>query len=133
MVIKKEALQWFFIGSIIFFLSMGTYQRNALWKSEIELIFDCISKSPQKARPHHNLGYVFLNIGLLDEAKKKFEEALRLDPHYVESIYSLGVVFHKKGYLEEAIEYYKKAANLADIPRSSISSWTCLYREGPPY
>ncbi|MBS3905409.1 MAG: tetratricopeptide repeat protein [Syntrophaceae bacterium] len=112
--------------SIIFFLSMGTYQRNALYNSEIELMFDCISKSPRKARPHHNLGYVYLNVGLLDDARKKFEEALRLDPLYVESIYSLGVVFHKKGLLEEAIGYYKKAADRANIP-------DVLYRLGLAY
>lgn len=124
--IRSKTLQWFFTLTIIFFLSIGTYQRNALWNSEVELMFDCISKSPSKARPHHNLGYVYLNMGLLDDAKKKFEEALRLDPFYVESIYSLGVVFHKKGMLEEAIGYYKKAADRASIP-------DILYRLGLAY
>lgn len=123
---KPHFIEVFIFSIIIVALSTGTYIRNALWKSEIELIFDCISKSPAKARPHHNLGYVYLNMGLLDDAKKKFEEALSLDPLYVESIYSLGVVFHKKGLLEEAVEYYKKAANRADIPE-------VLYRLGLAY
>jgi hypothetical protein len=53
---------------IVLFLLLGTYERNALWGSEVTLWKDCVKKSPEKERTHHNLGYAFHEQGKVDEA-----------------------------------------------------------------
>jgi cytochrome c-type biogenesis protein CcmH/NrfG len=125
------ALGWSLLFFIIIFLSMGTYQRNGLWNNQIEFWNDCIKKSPQKERVHHNLGYVYLELGRLDEAKEKFEEASRLNPHYALSMYNLGLVFYKKGLLDEAIVHYKKAIELdPNIPEPYYNLGIAYYEKG---
>src|SRR4030042_5443092 len=107
-----EAIDWFALMCIIILLSIGTYQRNTHWNSEIELWKDCVKKSPQKERVHHNLGYAYYGIGQLDKAQEEFEDALRLNPRYALSMYNLGLVYYRKGLMDEAIGFYKRAIEL---------------------
>ena len=50
-------------GLLILLLITGTYWRNRVWNSELELWDDCVKKSPNKDRPHNNLGNAFLEPG----------------------------------------------------------------------
>jgi hypothetical protein len=66
--IESEAIDWVILFFIVLVLFIGTYQRNALWHSELELWKDCVKKSPRKERTHHNLGFVYYECGRWDEA-----------------------------------------------------------------
>ena len=55
---------------IVLFLFLGTYQRNSLWNSEVELWKDCVKKSPQKERTHHNLGFAYYELGQWEAAHR---------------------------------------------------------------
>jgi tetratricopeptide (TPR) repeat protein len=103
---------WFLLFLIIFLLFMGAYQRNSLWKSDLELWKDCVKKSPQKERTHHNLGFAYFELEQWEDAEGEFEEALRLNPHYSLSMYNLGLVFYKKGFMDKAIIIIKKLSNM---------------------
>jgi hypothetical protein len=59
-----------------------TTARNEVYRSEISLWEDTVSKSPDKARAYNNLGYAYSLAGRDDEARTAFVEALRLDPGY---------------------------------------------------
>lgn len=59
-----------------------TIARNEVYRSEISLWEDTVSKSPNKARAHNNLGYAYSLAGRDDEAGNAYREALRLDPDY---------------------------------------------------
>jgi hypothetical protein len=41
---------------VISVFSAAAYARNNVWRTETALWQDCVAKSPQKARPHNNLG-----------------------------------------------------------------------------
>ncbi len=77
-------------GLLVLLLKGGTYWRNGVWNSELELWMDCVKKSPGKDRPHNCLGTVFLNQGKHQEAADQYKEALRINPKFAEVHYNLG-------------------------------------------
>lgn len=58
--------------------SVGTYNRNELWKSGIKLWEDARIKSPNKPRPYHAIGYFKVMAGMNSEAIPYFKKALDL-------------------------------------------------------
>ncbi len=53
---------------------------------------------------HNNLGIAYDTAGMYREALTEFEEALKLDPDYIEPHNNLAVVYNRMGRNEEAIE-----------------------------
>lgn len=68
------------LSSIILLFSFWTYQRNEVWRDPIQFYLDCIDKAPLKARPHNDLGKLYLDAGDLGKARKHLTAALRLTP-----------------------------------------------------
>ena len=99
-------------GLVILLLVIGTYWRNRVWKSELEVWTDCVRKSPNKDRPHYNLGNVFLKQGKYEEAINQYKEALRINREHTEAHNNLGSVFLKQGKYQEAINQYKEALRI---------------------
>lgn len=85
-IIRRPALVW--LGSAVLVtsligLSLFTYQRNLLYQDRLLLWSDAVRKSPNKARPHNNLGYAYSLHGDWDRAIEQFRIAAQLDPNYV--------------------------------------------------
>jgi len=97
---------------VILLLSAGTYWRNGIWNSDTDLWMDCVKKSPNKERPHNNLGEAFLNQGRVQEAIAQFTEALRIDPNYLEPHNNLGNIFVRQGKYQEAIDHFTEASGI---------------------
>jgi len=109
---KKEAI---FAGLVILIalpLSWVTIDRNSVWRSEFEIWMDCIKKSPNKGRPHYNLGYFYYTRGQIDKAIGEFELSLKLDPKIAPAHFNLGVIDYNKGELDEAVRRFKKAISI---------------------
>ena len=68
---------------LIGLLYLFTYQRNLLYQDRFLLWSDAVRKSPNKARPHNNLGYAYSVHGDWDRAIEHFRIAAQLDPDYV--------------------------------------------------
>jgi tetratricopeptide (TPR) repeat protein len=86
-----------------------TYERNKVWKDPLTLWSDCVAKSPEKARPHNNLGNALQAQDKLDEAISHFRRALQLKPDFVEALSNLGNALQLQGKLDEAISCYRQA------------------------
>ncbi|MDY6986975.1 MAG: tetratricopeptide repeat protein [Thermodesulfobacteriota bacterium] len=95
--------------------SLWTYQRNSVWATSVTLWKDCVSKSPNKARPHYNLGRALALEKHLDEAISQFRHTLRLKPGYVEAHNNLGVALMEKGDLNKAISHFYTALQLKNM------------------
>lgn len=67
---------------LVLVLCLFTYQRNMLYRDQLSLWTDTVAKSPQKARPHNNLGHVYALLGDWDRAIEEFRVAAQLDPNY---------------------------------------------------
>ena len=99
-------------GLLILLLMTGTYWRNRVWHSELELWTDGVKKSPNKDRTHYNLGIVFLNQGKYQEAISHLNEALRINPNYAKAHNNLGNVFLNQGKYQEAIPHLNEALRI---------------------
>jgi tetratricopeptide (TPR) repeat protein len=64
-------------------LGLFTYHRNQLYQDRILLWSDAVAKSPNKARPHNNLGYAYALRDDWDHAIEEFRTAARLDPDFI--------------------------------------------------
>jgi tetratricopeptide (TPR) repeat protein len=100
--------------------SLGTVQRNGVWKDDGRLWRDVVEKSPDSAVSHYNLACALNSRGQIDEAIKEFRTAIRLQPAAV-AYKSLGAAYQAKGLINEAIEQYQLAVRLqpADIDAHS--------------
>lgn len=127
----KKKWVWLIPFFIIVPLSVWTYQRNSVWKSELDLWQDCVKKSPLKGRAHHNLGFVYYEMGRLEEAQRELEKSIRLNPDYALSWYNLGLVAYKKGWMDRAIDYYKRSIKLdSTYPEAYYNLGLAYYRKG---
>jgi tetratricopeptide (TPR) repeat protein len=93
-------------------LSYAAYERNKVWGTERGLWEDVVSKSPNKARGHSNLGNAYEAEGQVDVAVEHFNIALELDPDNEVTHYNLGNAYRDKGLPDKAIEQYLTAVRL---------------------
>ena len=107
-VFKKTSIKVIYTGLILFitFLSILTFNRNFVWKSEIALWSDAVKKSPDKERPHGNLGKAYTDKGMIDEALAEFEKAIEIDPSSGQAHYNLGNCYYGMGKVDDAITQY---------------------------
>jgi tetratricopeptide (TPR) repeat protein len=90
-------------------LCIWTFERNKVWRSEITLWSDCVNKSPQKARPHTNLGVVLSDIGNHQAAIAHYTRALRIKPDFAEAHNNMGSALVEQGKLKKAMVHYTRA------------------------
>ncbi len=105
---KKKSIYFL----IIITLLIATYERNSIWGNEVALWEDVVKKSPNKARPHHNLGAAFAAIGQYDIAINNYNRSLELIKDRSDSyrIYNnRGNAYSQKGQFDLAIADYDKA------------------------
>lgn len=69
--------------TLVVVLCLFTYQRNLLYQDRLLLWSDAVRKSPNKARPHNNLGYAYALRNDWDQAIDEFRTAARLDPDFL--------------------------------------------------
>jgi hypothetical protein len=70
-------------ATLILVLCLFTYQRNQLYQDRLLLWSDAVTKSPNKARPHNNMGYAYALRDDWDHAIEEFRTAARLDPDFI--------------------------------------------------
>lgn len=95
--------------AIIIIYSLNTYQRNHVWKDDLNLWKDVSKKSPNKPRMHNYLGVAYGRKGIFDEAITECKKALAINPHYAEAHCNLGVAYGIKGRLDEAMVEFERA------------------------
>lgn len=68
---------------VVVILCFFTVHRNQLYHDRLLLWSDAVEKSPNKARPHNNLGYAYALRDDWDRAIEEFRTAARLDPDFL--------------------------------------------------
>jgi tetratricopeptide (TPR) repeat protein len=97
---------------VVIFFSVLTFARNAVWRDEARMWRDVVSKSPNKARGHLNLGIALGKRGRFEEAIREFETTLKLDPHQAKAHNGLGMIYNDQGRLDDAIREYQTALTI---------------------
>src|SRR3989338_5104198 len=86
-----------------------TNKRNSIWKAEITLWEDVVSKSPNKARGHNNIGMAYYDRNLTNKAIEEFKKTTALQPDYADAYNNLGSIYYLRRKIDEAIAEYQKA------------------------
>jgi len=111
---KREWEKWVtaLIIPFILLFSYWTYERVPVWGNTLALWSDASKKSPNKARPHYNLGLAYDEKGMWDEAISEYKQTLVINPRYAKAHTALGVVYNKKDMLDEAISEFSQDITL---------------------
>ncbi len=99
------------VSIFVLLFSVWTWQRNNTWAHPIGFSLDNVKKSPQKTRPHLNLGNYYAKNGDYDQAIRQYKTALTLSPNDKSTalIYNgLANTLFKSGRVDESLFYYFK-------------------------
>ena len=86
--------------------------RSAVYETEVTLYTDVAAKSPDKSRPHNNLGNALKEAGRIPEAQSEFERALEIEPNYPDALNNLGTIYASIGRKQEGINMMRRALDL---------------------
>lgn len=112
-----------FILSLVVFFCVSTFIRNHVWKDDVGLWLDAVSKAPKHSRAMHNLA---VNLAWGDSSRhpKRYDMALKLfedalekhlpSKHVKADIYGnmALIYFYRKNNPHKAFQYFDKALNV---------------------
>jgi Flp pilus assembly protein TadD len=104
----KKAVTGFLVVLIIL-LTGATFARNTVWKNEITMWEDVVSKSPDKGRAYIGLGNAYKSQGFFPRAIEQYNISLRLDPYDLTIYNNLGNAYFALGDFDMAIHYLQRA------------------------
>jgi len=101
------------LALIVFGLGSATYARNDIWRDEIKLWTDSVSKNPANPRARSNLGAALVKSERKGEAIARYSEALGLDPVFWEARYNLAMLMLDDGRTNDALAHCALAMEAA--------------------
>jgi len=66
----------------------------------------------QKAGAYNKLGRLYASIGDYQQSRDLYDQAVRIDPYYVEAMANKGVTYEKEGNWDKALDMYNKGQSL---------------------
>ncbi len=107
------------------------YERHAEWQKAIAEYRILLQREPRMPGIHYRIGQLILTLPATatsnDEARKEFEEELKVYPQNAGAEYFLGELARKGGRLSEAIDHYRNATRLnAGLPEPYFGLGRCL-------
>jgi len=98
--------------TILVLLACVTWAQSRTYRDAETCFRAVLSKNPNCATAHNNLGIALLQKGSLDEAIVYFEKAVEVMPDYDRGHYNLGAALLKKGQHDKAILHLRDALKL---------------------
>ncbi len=92
--------------------SFLTFERNKVWKTEITLWSDVISKSPNKSRGYYNRGNGYRALGKLNESIPDYTKSLAIHPRKTKAYLNRGIVYVNLGKIAEGVADFNKAIEI---------------------
>jgi tetratricopeptide (TPR) repeat protein len=126
--IRNKAPVYASMVLVLLVLASATYARNTVWKSDIAMWEDVVKKSPNKSRPHHNLGAAYQSRGMIKKAIEHYRTAAELEPRDPTSYYNLGIIYQTRGLMDNAIQLYLIALEVAPNYAEAHNNLGVAYR-----
>ena len=92
--------------------SLLTFKRNKVWKDDLTLWSDVVSKPPTKARPLYNCGFAYGNLGQWEKAIGYYSLAIKINPNYLDPYIDRGNAYGNLGKWDKSIADYSKAIEI---------------------
>jgi len=141
--ISSKLLHWTLIALIpllLIVIGIGTYSRNAVWKTEESLWTDSLHKAPGNARPYARIAEIYgwqkekntenfnIAVALL---KKSIDREIPRTTLKAALVNNIGKLYALKGQFSQAIEYYNQSIALnPDFVNSRIDLVQALIIQG---
>lgn len=97
---------------LLLVLSAASWKRNALYADAVTLWSAAALTSPNKARPHDNLGMILKERHRLPEAMHEFERAVELSPENAYALNNLATTYCSAGRREDCAALLQKAISI---------------------
>ena len=109
---KYKSVAVFILLIIAGWYSWLTYERNKVWKDDLSLWGDNVTKTPNLARPYCNRGIAYGELGLFDKSVEDYSRAIEINPNFPDAYYNRGVGFGNLNQVDKAIVDYTKTVEL---------------------
>ena len=113
---KKWYLSKIVLSAIVFVilipLMVATWVQVGIWRDSPSLFKHAIKVTKNNYMAHNNLGNIYFNQGLLDEAMQHYSTALRINPAFALAHNNLGAAMFRSGKIEGAIFHFRQATVL---------------------
>jgi tetratricopeptide (TPR) repeat protein len=112
-------------------INAENFERQGDWKKAIAEYRVLLAREPKMPGIHARIGQIILTLPATatsnDEARKEFEQELKLHPQNASAEYFLGELARKGGQLPQAIEHYRNATRLnPGLPEPHFGLGRCL-------
>ena len=97
---------------ITLLLSAMSFQRTGVYKDDFSLWTDVVKKSSLKARSHNNLGRIYGEMKMWEQALKEVRTTVSLNPEYAFAYATLAHIYIENGMLDDAEWVLKRAIDL---------------------
>ena len=101
--------------------SLLTYKRNKVWKDDLTLWSDVVSKPPTKARPFYNCGFAYGTLGQWQKAIDYFSLAIGINPNYSDAYINRGNAYGNLGKWDQSVADYSRAIK---IDPKYVTAWS---------
>jgi tetratricopeptide (TPR) repeat protein len=112
-------------------INAENFERQGDWKKAVAEYRVLLAREPKMPGIHARIGQIILTLPATatsnDEARKEFEQELKLHPQNASAEYFLGELARKSGQLPQAIEHYRNATRLnPGLPEPHFGLGRCL-------
>lgn len=112
-------------------INAENFEKQGDWKKAIAEYRVLLAREPKMPGIHSRIGQIILTLPATptsnDEARKEFEQELKLHPQNASAEYFLGELARKSGQLPQAIEHYRTATRLnPGLPEPHFGLGRCL-------
>jgi len=112
---KQKLIPIILLGGFAIFFSVKTYARCGVWKNDITLWNDVISKDQTIYEAYINRGNALKNENKNNQALADFNKVIELNPKYALAYYNRGTVFEDEKKYDLALADYNKAIELNPV------------------
>ena len=110
---KYSAFRWAVPVAIVLLFASMTIARNTVFATNVSLWEDAVAKSPDKPRPHFNLGQAYQDAQRTPDAVREYEKSLELKPDIYAAYSNLAAIYLDQGQLEKGEEMLLKVTSLS--------------------
>jgi len=102
-------------SALLLLLMIATVMRNQVWRDEVRLWTDVVSKSPHKVRAHSSLAWAYFKRGQYDQAIGVINSAITLAPASRRDLRDvLGNLFFQTGRYDDAVKLFTEGTHDTD-------------------
>jgi len=124
---KYGKLRWIAVALIVTGFGAMTISRNTVYANNISLWEDAVAKSPEKPRPHFNLGQAYQDAQQLPDAIREYERALALKPDIHAAYSNIAAIYLDQRQFDKAEEMLQRVTSLAPTFTEGFINLGVLY------